>query len=602
MNAERGAGLGRGYRCGLIAPVSPTGAWATNATAPKDALRKVESYQYDGNGNITKLTDRKGQVTTFAYDGLDRRTFVGFGTSGNTYSSTIDYTYDAGNRIRQIVDSRGGTITRDFDDLDRLTKEVTPNSPMGGISYIYDDASRRQSMTVGSLAPVAYAYNNADQLTGMTQGSRSAALTYDAAGRPRTVTLPDGIVETYGYDDASELTGITYTSGAVTLGDLSYGYDGSGRRVSVWGSFARIGLPAATASSATYNADNRLTKWNGTTLSYDANGNLTAFGTQTYTWNDRNQLGSTSGGAASFAYDGLGRRVSKTVSGTTTKYLYDGANVVQEQDSAGAPTANLLTGLGIDQVFSRTDSAGERSFLTDALGSTIALADTSGVIQISYTYEPFGAATSTGASSTNSFQFTGRENDGATGLLSYRARYHSPTFGRFISEDPLGFPGGPDVNVYAYVFNNPVGLVDPFGLDSGNGCGFLGFGCVVKFFKGAVADVAHVLYRGLVQVGRCIKFIFSCVEDIERILAVPVILGSGVGLGIVVIAEGCAVVALCPLAIGVGSVVIAVGVVIAVNYARALWRDRHSLFDFEGCEGQVVICDHDIGSNGGKTT
>jgi RHS repeat-associated protein len=448
----------------------------------KDALNNIESYEYDGNGNLVRLTDRNGQITTFGYDGLNRRTFVGFGTVGSTYTSTIDYTYDAGNRVTSIADSRGGTITRTFDGLDRVTQEITPNSPANGIQYTYDAASRRQSMTVGSLTPVNYGYNVANQLTSVARGSTSVSLAYDPAGRPRTVTLPDGIVETYIYDDASELTGITYTSGSTTLGDLFYGYDQAGRRKAAWGGFARTGLPAATTQAASYNANNQLTAWNGTSLTYDPNGNLTAFGSQTYTWNDRNQLASTNGGAASFAYDGVGRRVRKTVGGSTTKYLYDGANVVQEQDSGNAPTANLLTGLGTDQVFSRTDSAGERSFLVDALGSIIALADPSGAITTSYTYEPFGAAASSGASSTNSILFTGRENDGGAGLYFHRARYYSPTFGRFIAEDPLGFPGGPDVNLYAYVVNNPVGLIDPFGLDPGNGCGFWSFGCIHDFF------------------------------------------------------------------------------------------------------------------------
>jgi RHS repeat-associated protein len=115
---------------------------------------------------------------------------------------------------------------------------------------------------------------------------------------------------------------------------------------------------------------------------------------------------------------------------------------------------------------------------------TIGLADTSGVIQTSYTYEPFGGVTSSGATNTNSYHFTGRENDGSTSLYSYRARYYSPTFGRFISEDPQRFPGGPDPNLYAYVFGSPVSLIDPFGLDPGDGCGFLGFDCVKDFFGG----------------------------------------------------------------------------------------------------------------------
>ncbi len=101
----------------------------------------------------------------------------------------------------------------------------------------------------------------------------------------------------------------------------------------------------------------------------------------------------------------------------------------------------MLTGLGIDEYFQRTDSAGSRDFLTDTLGSTLALADSSGAIQTSYTYEPFGHTTVSGASSTNPFQFTGREND-TTGLYYYPARYYSPSAQRFVSQDPLGFAGG----------------------------------------------------------------------------------------------------------------------------------------------------------------
>ena len=271
--------------------------------------------------------------------------------------------------------------------------------------------------------------------------------------------------------------------GASTLGDLAYGYDLAGRRTGVWGSFGRTGLPAATTATASYNANNQLASWNGTSPTYDPNGNLTGFGSQTYTWNDRNQLSATSAGSASFSYDGLGRRLSKTIGGTTTKFLYDGANVVQEQNSSNTATANLLTGLGIDEVFARQVVGGATSsLLTDALGSTIALGDANGALQTSYTYEPFGAVITSGTTNTNSYQFTGRENDGSTGLYFYRARYYNPTFGRFMSEDPLGFPGGPDSDLYSYVRNSPVILVDPFGLEPSS-CGFLGIGCAVRFLS-----------------------------------------------------------------------------------------------------------------------
>jgi RHS repeat-associated protein len=100
--------------------------------------------------------------------------------------------------------------------------------------------------------------------------------------------------------------------------------------------------------------------------------------------------------------------------------------------------------------------------LPDALGSALALADSAGAVQTAYTYEPFGRTTVTGASNTNPFQYIGREND-ATGLYYYRGRYYHPLIQRFISEDPVEFEGG-DMNLYAYVLNNPLLYVDPFGL------------------------------------------------------------------------------------------------------------------------------------------
>jgi RHS repeat-associated protein len=202
--------------------------------------------------------------------------------------------------------------------------------------------------------------------------------------------------------------------------------------------------------------------------------------TTTYTRNARNQLTGISGPSltASFTYDSFGRRTGKTINGTTTNFLYDGLNPVQEKN-AGTVTANLLTGLGIDEFFTRTDSVGVRALLPDALGSTVALADSSGALQTQYTYEPFGVTTQTDAASASSYKYTGREEDG-TGLYYYRARYYQPQFQRFIAEDPIGFLGG-DVNLYGYVGNSPVLLRDPMGLltlgqGSLVGCGIGGVG------------------------------------------------------------------------------------------------------------------------------
>jgi len=240
--------------------------------------------------------------------------------------------------------------------------------------------------------------------------------------------------------------------GTNTLGNLTYSYDRLGRRTLVGGSFARTGLPAAIAS-ATYDAANELTNWNGANISYDANGNMLAGGGNTFTWNARNQVATLNGVA--LQYDAFGRRI-KNASGTS--FFYDGANVVQEL-SGSTVTANLLSG-GIDEVFKRTDSSGAFTQLKDALSSTIALADSNGNVQTSYTYDPFGNTSVTGTVTGNKFQYTGRENEGG-GLYYYRARYYSSLLGRFVSEDPMRFVGG--INFYSYVEDSPLMYRDPSG-------------------------------------------------------------------------------------------------------------------------------------------
>ena len=193
------------------------------------------------------------------------------------------------------------------------------------------------------------------------------------------------------------------------------------------------------------------------------NGNLTSDGTSTYTWDVRNRLAAITGPVpASFVYDATGRRARKTINGTVTDFLYDGVNSIQEVSGAGA--ASLLTGLGIDEYFARADTSEASALLTDALGSMVAQTDPSGAVQTQYTYEPFGQTSTTGAASSNPFQYTGRENDGPTGLYYYRARYYLPVLARFLSEDPLTCERRRAMNLYAYVANNPANLTDPSGL------------------------------------------------------------------------------------------------------------------------------------------
>lgn len=420
-------------------------------------------HSLPSTGNLTRVTDREGQVSGYGYDFLNRRTSAGFGAtigSPTSYANTVAYTWDAGDRMTQVVDSVSGTIAQSFDGMDRLTQEQTPQ---GQIDYTYYPNGLRQTMTVQGQAGIGYSYDNLDRLTQIAQGSVTVALSYDSINRRSTLTLPSGVQVNYAYDEANQLTGLTYQNGSTPLGNLSYGYDMTGRRVSVGGTLAQANLPAAVTSTS-YDAANRLTAWGGHVISYDDNGALTtdaASSTLNYTWDARGRMTQIQDGSttiASFQYDAFNRRTGKTVNGVSRNFLHDDWQIVQELNGS-TPTANLLTGLGVDENFRRTAGSTVEDFLTDALGSTIALTDASGAIQTSYSYEPYGATAASGSTG-NAYQYTGRENDGA--LYYYRNRYYSPGFQRFISEDPIGLKGG--VNIYAYVRGNPISLLDPSGL------------------------------------------------------------------------------------------------------------------------------------------
>ncbi|HTV84824.1 MAG TPA: RHS repeat-associated core domain-containing protein [Dyella sp.] len=424
-----------------------------------DAMNQSESWTYDGLNHVLSHTDRKGQVTDISYDALNRRSLVSYADG-----SGIQASYDAGNRLTSLVDSSSGTLSWSYDGLNDVTGTATPQ---GSISYTYDAAERRVSMTPAAQATADYTYDNANHLTAITQGSETVQLAYDTDNRRSTLTLPNGVTVNYGYDAASELTGLTYAqSNGTSLGNLVYGYDSDGRINSKSGSFATDVLPAATAQPATFDLNNRETSFNGQALSYDADGNLTSDGTNTYQWNARNQLTQVSqNGVAqlSYTYDALGRRTSKTVQGgTPTQYLYDRFNAVQE--TQGSAINPILNGLGIDERFARNDVTGRTYFLADGLGSTIALTDPTGAIREQYSYDPYGNVTPSDTTTgfTNPYQYTGREADTA-GLYYYRARYYSPQFPGFISEDRIGFAGG-QLSFYAYVNGNPLMNVDPLGL------------------------------------------------------------------------------------------------------------------------------------------
>jgi RHS repeat-associated protein len=445
----------------------------------KDPAGQIETYNFDGMSNLTSVVDRKNQTTSITYDGIDRPTLITFQDN-----STIAITWDGGNRPTPFVDSLNGTITRQYDGLDRLTQEVTPQ---GQINYTYDGASRRQTMTVTGKTAVNYTFDNANRLTQVAQGAVTLGFGYDTASRRTTVTLPNTIIGTYAFDNANQLTGITYMSGSTQVGTIGYGYDLAGRRTSLTGTLAAWASPNY-APSVTYDGTNRLTSWNGSSLTYDNNGNVTGFGSATYTWNARNQLTATSAGSSTLAYDALGRRTSTTIGGTTTPFLYDGLNPVTINGNF------QLAGGGLDEIDAQIAGSTTSSVLRDGVNSALALTNSSAAITTNYAYSAYGDSSATGTGAT-SLQYTGRENDGATGLYYYRARYYSPQLGRFISEDPIGIGGGS--NFYTYVRGNPIALRDPLGLWSLTVGGYAGLGSEIT----VGVDHGHWFYSQRVGIG-----------------------------------------------------------------------------------------------------
>jgi RHS repeat-associated protein len=168
-------------------------------------------------------------------------------------------------------------------------------------------------------------------------------------------------------------------------------------------------------------------------------------------------------GTTTFKYDPFGRRIQKISATSTTNYVYDGANLIEEVDAAGTVLARYTQSIEVDEPLVATRGRNTRFYQADGLGSITSLASESGAISSYYVYDSFGNLTASHGSFQQPFGFTGRELDPETGLMYYRARYYDPAIGRFISEDPLRFKPG-DLNAYAYADGNPVDAADPFGL------------------------------------------------------------------------------------------------------------------------------------------
>lgn len=412
------------------------------------------SYGYDARGNLTSASNNWGTIT-FEYDLLNRRTKA-------TYPGerSFLYEYNLLSNRKRMIDPDGRVLEYTYDTAGRLIRISNPSE--GAIAeYSYNLDGQPIKRTLANGISTEYEYDAAAQLTAVINRHSSGAIIsswryeYDASGNRSKKTGPEG-EETYTYDKTSQLVEVNYTDASTE----AYQYDPAGNRAVV--------TKADGAAKWKRNALNQYTKANGAKYNYDLNGNLAKKkknGNATYEYDAEGHLTSAQlqgSEAVSYAYNAFGRLASRTDSRGTVNFLWDGDQMAIEEGSTHTTLARYTWGRTLDEALSMRRADKDYFYLQDALLSVTELTDGAGNVVEPYRYRAFGEPASASRVA-NPFLFTGAFYDSQTALYNMRARWYSPALGRFLQPDPIGISGG--VNLYSYVFNNPVTYADPFGLD-----------------------------------------------------------------------------------------------------------------------------------------
>jgi RHS repeat-associated protein len=487
---------------------------ASQMVAESNAAGEVTIYAYDAAGNLTNRLDGAGIETLVECDAMNRPVALGSGTL------RYEYAYDLGGRRTSMCTRVNGAITEStsysHDLNDRLVAKIDPSEYM--LAYEYDSVGHRSRFSISNVLDVSYAYDLRNRLVEIVGNGKVTQFGYDVTGYRTNAVWPNGTLATYDYDDAGQLLSLVHDragSPNPPIASSAYAYDPSGNRTNM--------LTLEDTNSYAYDARNWLTSaaypdGKEEAFTYDPVGNRIHLGgaisiptdyvygpvnrllsssspaeTNIYTFDSAGRLvgqtvndlpraygydflsrmtslTDTNGSTFSFAFDGEGNRICQSLNNClSTRFVYDGPNVVLELNASNQVAWAYVNGPGVDQPIERISFINgtprqRQVFHADGLGSIVALTDESGGVIQTYAYAAFGSIRAQTSTNLNRIAFTAREALGdSLGFYYYRNRVLDPSTGRFTSEDPRGYINGP--NWYVYVINNPINWFDPWGLE-----------------------------------------------------------------------------------------------------------------------------------------